>query len=67
MNITIKRLPSGYYHIRGQGPCNWTQPRNWPCDAGEIRSAAFPEASREFLAEVWRLAVLAFADPGEKP
>ena len=23
--LTVKRLPSGYVHIRGRGPCNWAQ------------------------------------------
>jgi hypothetical protein len=31
MKITYKRLPSGYWHIRGRGPCNWAQPPHWPC------------------------------------
>ena len=32
MDIKIKRLPSGYYHLRGTGPCNWAQPV--PCTGG---------------------------------
>ena len=52
--ITIKRLDSGYYHIRGEGICNWTQPPYWPCDGEMIREHAFPEASEEFLLECIR-------------
>jgi len=50
--FSVHRLPSGYYHIRGVGLCNWTQPSQWPCEAGEIEACAFPEASPRFLAEV---------------
>ena len=47
MKIEIRRLPSGYYHIRGEGPCNWSQPP--VLTEGAIRTAAHPEASEEFL------------------
>ncbi len=56
MNITIKQLSTGAWHIRGNGPCNWTQPPTWPCDEATIRAHAFPEASEEFLREVATLA-----------
>ena len=49
MDIQIRRLPSGYWHIRGRGPCNWTQPPSWPCDENMLREYAFPQASDEFL------------------
>ena len=49
MNITVKRLDSGYYHIRGRGVCNWSQPPVWPCDEQVLRDYAFPEASEEFI------------------
>jgi len=49
MNITVKRLESGYYHVRGDGPCNWAQPRCWPCSEDSLRASAFPEASEAFL------------------
>lgn len=54
--ISITRLSSGYWHIRGRGPCNWTQPQTWPAGDDEIRSAAFPQASPDFLSRVMRLA-----------
>lgn len=54
--ISIKQLPTGYWHIRGHGGCNWTQPPRWPCDEATIRASAFPEASESFLREVVRLA-----------
>lgn len=51
MQITVKRLKSGYWHIRGQGPCNWAQPPEWPCSEEALRKHAFPEASERFLQE----------------
>lgn len=47
--ITVKQLPSGYYHIRGVGPCNWAQPEFWPCAEYELRASAFPQASDDFI------------------
>lgn len=47
--IQVKRLESGWWHIRGRGPCNWAQVPNWPCDEGLLRDGAFPEASEEFI------------------
>ena len=52
MSIKISKLSTGYVHIRGQGPCNWTQPPHWPCTEQEIREHAFPEASENFLRAV---------------
>jgi hypothetical protein len=49
MTITVRKLSSGYYHIRGQGVCNWAQPQVWPCDEATLRAAAFPEASEQFI------------------
>jgi len=54
--IAVKRLPSGYYHLRGRGPCNWAQPPHWPCDGETLRSHAFPETSEAFLRACERLA-----------
>ena len=56
MEITIKRLPSGYYHIRGKGMCNWAQPAQLPCTEDVLRASAFPEASEEFIREAAKLA-----------
>ncbi len=50
MKIDIKKLSSGYYHIRGRGPCNWTQVPHWPCDEQTIREHCFPQVSEEFIA-----------------
>lgn len=47
--VTVQRLDSGYYHIRGVGPCNWAQPAAWPCDEATLRAAAHPEASEAFI------------------
>jgi len=51
MTITITQLPSGYWHIRGRGPCNWAQPPHWPCSEEVLRAHAFPQASEEFFAD----------------
>ena len=47
--ITVRQLESGYWHVRGIGPCNWVQPKRWPCDEAELRRSAFPEASEAFI------------------
>ena len=47
--LSAKRLVSGYWHIRGDGPCNWAQPPEWPCDEPTLRAHAFPEASEKFI------------------
>ena len=52
--ITMRRLESGYVHIRGVGPCNWAQPPRWPCTYAELDESFFPEASLEFRAELHR-------------
>lgn len=49
--LSVKRLESGYYLIRGNGPCNFTQPPEWPCSEFVIRDHAHPEASEEFIRE----------------
>ncbi len=49
MIITVKKLSTGYWHIRGHGPCNWAQPPHWPCSEETLRDHAFPQASEEFL------------------
>ena len=46
--ITVKQL-RGYYHVRGNGPCNWSQPPLWPCSLEMLREYAFPQASETFL------------------
>ena len=55
-SITVTRLSSGYWHIRGTGPCNWAQPWHWPCDEATLREAAFPEACDEFIYAVMKVA-----------
>jgi hypothetical protein len=49
--IDVRRLPSGYWHVRGRGPCNWSQPINWPCSEEMLRHYAGPGASEEFIAD----------------
>jgi hypothetical protein len=55
MKVTVKKLDSGYYHVRGVGPCNWSQPPTWPCDESTIRQHAHPESSDEFIASAARV------------
>lgn len=47
--IKITKLSTGYYHVRGVGPCNWAQVPHWPADEQTIRAHAFPEASEAFI------------------
>lgn len=54
--LTVKRLSSGYWHVRGQGPCNWTQVPHWPASESDIRAHAHPEASEQFIRQAARLA-----------
>lgn len=44
-------LDSGYWHLRGSGPCEWAQPPCWPCDERTLREHAHPEASEKFIRE----------------
>jgi hypothetical protein len=46
--VTVTRLPSGYFHLRGVGPCNWAQPEHWPCSEEELEAAFFHEAGASF-------------------
>jgi hypothetical protein len=47
--ITVRQLESGWWHVRGEGPCNWAQPPYWPCDEETLREHAFPEAAESFI------------------
>jgi hypothetical protein len=49
MKVSVVRLSSGYFHVRGVGPCNWAQPAYWPCSEESLRKAAFPQACEEFI------------------
>lgn len=53
--ITIRKLSSGYWHIRGVGPCNWAQPKYWPCIEVHLRETAFPQASENFIRDVIKI------------
>lgn len=46
---SVRRLSSGYWHIRGEGPCNWAQPPEWPCDEATLRAHTFGEACEDFI------------------
>lgn len=56
MNVTVSALASGYFHVRGYGPCNWAQPVCWPCSEDQLRKSAFPEASEGFIRAALKLA-----------
>jgi len=47
--LTVRRLPSGYWHVRGLGLCNWAQPPVWPCDEETLRAHTFHEAAESFI------------------
>ena len=49
MKITVKRLTSGYYYIRGEGVCNWAQSQTWPCSEEVLREHSFQEPSEAFI------------------
>jgi len=65
MDITITRLSSGYWHLRGTGPCNWAQPERWPCSEDALRKSAFPEASEEFLRSALRITARSGGSDGQ--
>jgi hypothetical protein len=51
MTVFVERLSSGYWLLSGRGPCNYSQPPDFPCSEEDIRSHAHPGASEEFLRE----------------
>jgi hypothetical protein len=63
VSIQVRRLDSGYWHVRGQGPCNWSQPPCWPCSEDVLRAHAFPQASEGFI----QAASLHAKEGSEKP
>ncbi len=64
MRIAVHSLDSGYYHVRGVGPCNWAQVPFWPCDEACIRRHAFPEASEDFICSAYKAAEAAERSEG---
>jgi len=56
--IRVRQLESGYWHVRGVGPCNFSQPPRWPCDEDTIRKHAHPEASDAFILRATKVAEL---------
>ena len=54
MTLDIRRLSSGYTHIRGNGPCEWAQVSYWPCGDEELTAGCFPEASNAFRVALFR-------------
>ena len=52
--MTIRKLESGYFIIRGEGPCNWAQVPIYPCSEAALRQSAFPECSEDFILSVIR-------------
>lgn len=51
MKIEITVLSSGYYHARGDGPCNWAQ---WPIHDRLEDHHFFPEAGQRFRRALMR-------------
>jgi len=54
VKIEIKKLPSGYYHIRGRGPCNWAQVEKWPCSESDLLAGNF-QGGEDFINAVMEL------------
>lgn len=61
--ISVKKLSTGYYRVRGDGPCEWAQPPHWPCSEETLREHAFPEASERFIAAAIAEALRAEPEP----
>jgi hypothetical protein len=55
--ISVTQLPTGFYHVRGDGPCEWAQPPSWPCSEETLRQHAFPEASDQFIRTALAVAI----------
>lgn len=55
--LSIRRLETGFWLIRGRGPCNWAQVRRWPCTRFELEEGTFHEAGDRFRAQVERARV----------
>ncbi len=55
--VRVRQLPSGWWHIRGRGPCNWSQPPIWPCSESVLREHAFPQASEKFFSDALKIAL----------
>ncbi len=56
MRITVRKMSSGAYHIKGEGPCNWSTVPEWPCSRETIRQCGDLAACREFLDDAARAA-----------
>jgi hypothetical protein len=49
ISISIRRLTSGYYRLKGRRSCDWSQVPSWPCSEEVLREGAFPGASEAFF------------------
>lgn len=47
-DLTIRRLSSGWWHVRGRGLCNWAQVPSWPCTDDDLTAGTFEEAGDSF-------------------
>lgn len=54
VTIVSRRLSSGYWLIKGDGPNNFAQPPYLPCSKETLLEHASPEASGEFIEEAMR-------------
>jgi len=57
MNIKVKKLSSGCFHITGEGPCNWSTVKKWPCHKDTVRECADLAVCDEFINDATRLAI----------
>lgn len=61
MDIQVKRLDSGYYHISGKG--HFSQPPHWPCSEEILREYAFYGEADKAFAEDFIKAAIGAANP----
>jgi hypothetical protein len=50
--LRIKRLSTGAWHVRGNGPCEWAQFASWPPSDADLVTGVFPEASQKFRDQI---------------
>ena len=56
MQLTAKRLESGYWHIRGTGIHDFAQPPTLTAPDKELLESTMPEASKEFKESLLKFA-----------
>ena len=52
--VSVRQLESGYWYVRGRGPCNWAQLLRWPTDLKSAKTASFYETGLTFITALAR-------------